>query len=521
MSLKLIKSTAVVSVMTFLSRIMGLIRDVVMARFFGAGAGTDAFLVAFKIPNFFRRLFAEASFAYAFVPVLSEYKTQRTHEEVQAFVDRVAGSLASVLFLLTLVGVIFAPIFIMIFAPTWMSEQPYKHELASAMLVLTFPYVLFISLTAFAGGILNAYGKFAIPAFTPVLLNVSLIVCAVWLSPYLDQPIMALGWGVFLAGVSQLLFQIPYLMKIGLLPKPKWGWKDQGVRRVLRLMGPTLLSSSVMQISLLIDIWLASALITGSVSWLYYSDRLVEFPLGVFGIALATVVLPALSRSYAEKSHEKFNMTLDWSLRWVMIISIPSTVGLMVLAGPLIATVFYGNEFTAEHVVMTTWALMAYSIGLLGFILVKVLAPGFYSRQDTKTPMLVAVRSLYSKVILSFIFLWFLVDWNFMAAHVGLALATALGSLINAGYLYWSLRKQNIYTPGTGWFADISRIVFAGLTMGGILYWLSPEMQQWLDWSVWMRILNVAKLVGIGIAAFFIAVLATGLKPWRWKSEMS
>lgn len=518
MSLKLMKSTAVVGVMTFLSRILGLVRDVVMARFFGAGAGTDAFLVAFKIPNFFRRLFGEASFAYAFVPVLTEYKTQRSHEEVQEFVDRVAGALASALFILTLLGIVFAPIFIMIFAPTWMSEQPYKHELAAAMLILTFPYVLFISLTAFAGGILNAYGKFAVPAFTPVLLNICLIACAVWLSPYLDNPIMSMAWGVFFAGIAQLVFQLPFLMKIGLIPRPRWGWKDQGVRRILRLMGPTLLSSSVMQISLLIDTWLASALITGSVSWLYYSDRLVEFPLGVFGIALATVVLPALSKSYAEKSAEKFNMTLDWSLRLVMIISVPSAVGLMILAGPLISTVFYGGKFTAEYVDMTTWALMAYSIGLLGFIFVKVLSPGFYARQDTRTPMFAAVRSLYLKIIMSFLFLWVLVDWNFMISHVGLALATALGSIINAIYLYVALRKQKIYTPGAGWYGDILRILFAGLVMGGILYWLSPELKQWLEWSVWMRIINILKFVALGVVVFFVSALVIGLKPWRWKS---
>jgi len=520
MSLKLFKSTAVVSGMTFLSRIFGLVRDVVMARLFGAGSGTDAFLIAFKIPNFFRRLFAEASFAYAFVPVLTEYKTNKTHAEVQDFVDKVAGSLASVLFVVTLMGMVFAPLFIMLFAPTWGDQQPHKFDLAATMLVLTFPYLLFISLTAFAGGILNAYGKFAVPAFTPVLLNISIIGAAVLLAPTLDQPVVSLAWGVFIAGVSQLLFQIPYLMRINLLPKPKWGWGDKGVRRILKLMGPTIISSSVMQISLVIDMWLASALITGSVSWLYYSDRLVEFPLGVFGIALATVVLPTLSRSFSEKSQEKFNLTLDWSLRWVLIISVPSMVGLIVLAGPLVATVFYGNEFTASHVTKTTWALMAYSVGLLGFIFVKVLSTGFYSRQDTKTPMRVAVRSLYTKVILSLVFLWFLAldKDSFSYSHVGLALATAIGSLVNAVYLLWSLRHQKIYKPGKGWFADCVRVVLAAIVMGGLLYWLSPNMKQWLDWGVLSRIFYVLLFVGAGIVAFLVSAVVLGLRPWRWKS---
>ncbi len=521
MSRKLFRSTAVVSFMTFLSRILGLVRDIITAAYFGASAGMDAFLVAFKIPNFFRRLTGEASFAYAFVPVLTEYKSNKTHEEVQEFVDRMAGSFASFLFLLTLIGVVAAPILIMVFAPTWYGSHPEKYDLAVAMLVLTFPYVLFISLTAFAGGILNAYGKFAVPAFTPVLLNVCIITAAIFLSPYMDNKITSLAWGVFIAGIVQLLFQIPYLIKINLLPKPKWGWKDSGVRRVLKLLGPTIISSSVMQISLLIDLWLATALVTGSVSWLYYADRLVEFPLGVFGIALATVVLPALSRSYSEKSEQKFNSTLDWSLRWVMIISIPSMVGLMVLAGPLITTVFYRGEFTAEHVLMTTWALIAYSVGLLGFIMVKVLATGFFSRQDTKTPMRVAVRSLYTKVILSFIFLAILVDWNYQASHLGLALATAIGSLINAAYLYWSLRQQKIYTPGKGWFRDMFRILFASAVMGGILYWISPELQIWLDWNIWNRVFYVLLFVATGIVAFLVTALLSGLRPWRWKSGIS
>lgn len=535
MSRKLFKSTAIVALFTFLSRISGLVRDIVVSSYFGAKGGTDAFFVAFKIPNFFRRLFAEASFAYAFVPVLTEYREKRSHEEVQNLVDKVAGSLASVLFLITLIGVIAAPIVIMIFAPKWIS-QPDKIALAAAMLVLTFPYLFFICLTALAGGILNAYGKFAIPAFTPVLLNLSIIGAAIWISgvyepdqrilssfwnEYYIEPgnqVMSLAWGVFIAGIVQLLFQIPFLMRIGLLPKLKWGFKDSGVRRIMKLMVPTLISSSVLQISLLIDLWLATSLIEGSVSWLYFSDRLVEFPLGVFGIALATVILPTLAKHYTDKSEDKFSGTMDWSLRWMFLISIPSAVGLFVLAGPLITTVYYRGKFDAEDVLMTSWALMAYSVGLFGFILTKVLSPGFYARQDTRTPMVAAVKALVIKVILSLLllYLFYIMDWR--GAHIGLALATALAALLNAWFLYRPLRQQNIYQPGKGWTAEISRILLAVAVMAGLILFLSPSLDGWLGMGLLERIWRVLLYVGVGMLAFLATAIITGMRPWRWKS---
>ncbi len=534
MSRKLFKSTAIVALFTFLSRISGLVRDIVISSYFGAKGGTDAFFVAFKIPNFFRRLFAEASFAYAFVPVLSEYRDKRSHEEVQDLVDKVAGSLASALFLVTLVGVIASPIVVVMFAPNWIND-PDKLSLAAAMLVLTFPYLFFISLTALAGGILNAYGKFAIPAFTPVLLNLSMIGAAVWLSGVygsdvevvsmwgkdlieLDERVMSLAWGVFIAGIVQLLFQIPFLMKIGLLPKPKWGFKDSGVRRIMKLMVPTLISSSVLQISLLIDLWLATSLVKGSVSWLYYSDRLVEFPLGVFGIALATVILPTLAKHYTDKSEEKFSGTMDWSLRWMFVISIPSAVGLFVLAGPLITTVYFRGQFDADAVLMTSWALMAYSVGLFGFILTKVLSPGFYARQDTRTPMVAAIKALVIKVILSLLLLYLFSVMQWRGAHIGLALSTALAALLNAWFLYRSLRKANVYQPGKGWTADISRILFAVVVMAGLILFLSPLPDAWLTMGILERVWRVLLYVGVGIFAFLATSIIAGMRPWRWKS---
>ncbi len=534
MSRKLFKSTAIVALFTFLSRISGLVRDIVVSSYFGAKGGTDAFFVAFKIPNFFRRLFAEASFAYAFVPVLTEYRQKRTHEETQDLIDKVAGSLASVLFLITLIGVIAAPVVIMIFAPKWIS-QPDKIALAAGMLMLTFPYLFFICLTALAGGILNACGKFAVPAFTPVLLNLSIIASAIWISGvyepdkdilsfwgghYIEpgNQVMSLAWGVFIAGIVQLLFQIPFLSKIGLLPKLKWGFKDKGVMRIMKLMVPTLISSSVLQISLLIDLWLATSLTVGSVSWLYFSDRLVEFPLGVFGIALATVILPTLAKHYTDKSDDKFSGTMDWSLRWMFLISIPSAVGLFVLAGPLITTVYFRGKFDADDVLMTSWALMAYSVGLFGFILTKVLSPGFYARQDTRTPMVAAVKALVTKVVMSLalLYLFYLMQWR--GAHIGLALATALAALLNAWFLYRPLRKHGIYHPGKGWTAEISRILLAVVVMAGLILFLSPALDGWLAMGLFERVTRVLLYVGLGMLAFLATVLITGMRPWRWKS---
>ncbi|OGT19280.1 MAG: murein biosynthesis integral membrane protein MurJ, partial [Gammaproteobacteria bacterium RBG_16_57_12] len=422
MSKHLLKSTAVVGFMTLISRVLGLARDMVIARFFPIGAGTDAFFVAFKIPNFLRRLFAEGSFSQAFVPVLSEYRATRSDDEVRRLADHVAGTLAGVLFLVTLAGVLAAPLLIVLFAPGFMDDQP-KLMLAADMLRITFPYILFISLASLASGVLNTYGRFAVPALTPVFLNLAMIGAAIWLAPLFDPPVLALAWGVFIGGVVQLLFQLPFLYRLRLLPRPRWGMADAGVRRILSLMGPSIFAVSVTQINLLINTVIASFLITGSVSWLYYSDRLVEFPLGVFGVALATVILPALSRKHAAAAPEEFSHTLDWALRWVALIGIPATLGLAMLSGPLLCALFQYGAFDSRDLEMSRLSLMAYSLGLLGFILVKVLVPGFYARQDTRTPVRVAVIALVSNLIMSMAFVMPMVRLDIPGPHAGLALA--------------------------------------------------------------------------------------------------
>lgn len=508
MSRKLFKSTLVTGGMTLVSRISGLARDIVFAGLIGAGAGVaaDAFYVAFRIPNFLRRIFGEGAFSQAFVPVFTEYKTRSSQAELRVFVDRIAGILSVALFLITLVGVIAAPVLVLMLAPGFTGE---KYELTVQMLRLTFPYLFFISLVAMAAGILNSYGRFGAAAFTPVLLNLSMISAALWLAPHLHNPAMALAWGVFLAGVVQLLFQIPFLMQLKLLPRPRVARGHAGVAKVLRLMLPAMFGVSVAQINMLVNTVLASYLVTGSVSWLYYSDRLLEFPLGVFGIALATVILPSLSQKHASDSPQEFSHLLDWAMRLTFLIGVPATVALMVLAGPMLATMFHRGAFTAVDVAMSAQALVAFSIGLLGFILIKVLAPGFYARQDTKTPVRIGMISMGVNIVMSLIFVTYL-------KHVGLALAISLAAFVNAGLLYHLLRKHQVYQPEPGWSGFLFRVVAASGIMGALLWWGAGELASWFAMSTSERILRLTFYIVMGMAVYVVGLLALGVRPQQF-----
>lgn len=505
-SVGLLRSSLVVGLMTMLSRVLGLIRDVVVAGYFGASGASDAFFVAFKIPNFLRRLFAEGAFAQAFVPVLSEYRTQRDLSAVQMLVNRTAGSLGSVLLLVTLVGSAGSPLLAMLFAPGFYLSGTESFDLAAQMLRITFPYLLLISLTAFAGSILNSYERFAVPAFTPVLLNLSLIGSAVYLSPLFDPPILAMAWGVFMAGAVQLAFQLPFLARIKLLPRPQSGWRDEGVQRILKLMLPALFGVSVAQINLLLDTVLASFLQQGSVSWLYYSDRLAELPLGVFGIAIATVILPSLSRKHAEASSEKFSQMLDWALRMVMLIGVPASVALIVLAKPLLTTLFHYGAMTERDVEMASFSLQAYGLGLLAFMLIKVLAPGYFSRQDTKTPVKIAVIAMVANMAFNLALIGPL-------AHAGLALATALSAFLNAGLLLKGLLKQGVFHFAPGWGRWLVQLVLANVTLGLLLYWLAPPAAEWLTAGLWQRVQWMALLVVAGVAIYLLVLAVLGLRP--------
>ncbi|MCB2264390.1 MAG: murein biosynthesis integral membrane protein MurJ [Candidatus Thiosymbion ectosymbiont of Robbea hypermnestra] len=501
----LTESIAKVGSNTFLSRILGFIRDMVVARVFGADAGTDAFFVAFKIPNFMRRLFAEGAFSMAFVPVLNEYKTKHGTPQLKGFVADMAGTFGAVLLGVTLLGVFGAPVLVLIFAPGF-SDEIDKQAMAVEMLRLTFPYLMFISLTAFAGGILNTYERFGVPAFTPVLLNIALILCALLLAPAMERPIFALAWGVFIAGVAQLAFQVPFLWRIGLLPRPRVNFRDAGVRRVIKLMVPALFGVSVTQIGLLLNTLLASFLVTGSITWLYYGDRLMEFPLGILGIALGTVILPKLSQKHAEQSPEAFSRTLDWALRWVLLLGVPAAVGLLVLAGPMMAVLFHSGEFTGEDVNMAARALMAYALGLAAFMGIKVLAPGFYARQDMKTPVRIAVIAMVVNVVFSLLLM-------FPMGHTGLALATTLSALVNAGLLLRGLLREGVYRPGNGWPALLVRGLGAGLVMGLVIWWGSGETALWLALGTWERVPRLLGWILAGGAIYAGSLLAFGIRP--------
>lgn len=507
----LLASTLVVSSMTLLSRVLGLVRDVVLARLLGASAGTDAFFVAFRIPNFLRRLFAEGAFNQAFVPVLSEYRTRQRDEgsiaATKALIDRVAGTLGGTLALITLVGVLAAPLLIWLFAPGF-GDDPQKRALAVEMLRLTFPYLFFISLTAFAGAILNTWNRFAVPAFTPVLLNLSLIGSALYLAPQFAEGRMAvaLAWGVLIAGVVQLLFQLPFLARLNLMPVPRMAWRDEGVHRILRLMAPAMFGVSVSQINLLLDTVLASLLQTGSVTWLYYSDRLVELPLGVFAIAIGTVILPSLSGKHAGDDPKAFSRTLDWALKLVLLIGIPAALALAVIAEPLLATLFNHGEFGANDVLRSAESLRAYSAGLVAFMLIKILAPGYFARQDTRTPVKIGIIAMVANMALNLALIWPL-------QHAGLALATSLSAWLNAGLLYLGLRRGGVYLPMKGWWKHWLRLVLAGGAMAAAIYWLAQQATVWLNGPLWDRILWLGLIVVAGLAVYLLALLILGLRP--------
>lgn len=505
MSKNLAKSSIVFSFMTFISRILGFIRDMVAAYIFGASPGYDAFVLSFRIPNLMRRLFAEGAFSQAFVPVLSEYQTNKSPEEVQEFVNHITGNLMMILSVVTIVGIICAPLFIYLFAPGFDASGP-RHILATAMLRLTFPYIFFISLTALAGSLLNTHGKFAVPAFTPVLLNISMIIASCMLAPHMQNPEMALAWGVLLAGVAQLIFQVPFLLKMGLMPRPKINWRDLAVRKVLLLMPPALFGAAIYQITLLVDSLFASFLVPGSISWLYYADRLMEFPLGMIGVGLTTVILPSLARQHSRGAKQEFNQTLDWGVRCVCLIGVPAMLGLFMLAGPLITTLFQSGKFTNHDVLMTTQCLMAYALAVLGIMLAKIFSSAFYATQNIKTPVRISIFILFSNVILNAVLIH-----NF--AHVGLAMATSISSVLNAMLLYRKWRQIHTFAFQPGWRLFVLRVVAASAGMIIFLWFLTPALEQWLDWTRVQRVINLTLLIAASGIIYSGILLTLGVRP--------
>ena len=506
--------------MTLLSRILGLARDIVFARFFGATIVMDAFLVANRIPNMLRRFFAEGAFSQGFVPVMARYRERYDHEDAREFVDSVAGTFGLILFLVTLAGVIAAPLLVAIVAPGFIGQDG-RFELATLMLRFTFPYLFFVSLTAFAGGILNTYGRFGVPAFTPVILNVVLIAGAIWLAPLLEEPGMALAYAVFVAGLFQLLFQVPFLMRIRALPRPRWALHHEGVKRVTKLMLPAIFGSSVAQINVLLGGIIASMLGVGKISLLYYSDRLMEFPLGLFGIALATVTLPYLARQAANESHDEFADTLDWSMKLVLLIAVPAAIGLIVLAEPLVATIFYGGVFTASDVELTALALQAFAIGLVGFSYVKILAPAYFAREDTRTPVRIGLIALAVNLVLSVSFAWYLTSIGFEGTHAGLALAISIAALLNAVLLYRGLRRDGVARHGKGWLWLLGRVSIANAVMWAVLGQMQRPGSWWLQVGIFDRISWLSVSIVAGAGAYFVVLLILGMRVGDFRLRQS
>ncbi len=512
MSHAFLRNTTIVGLLTLLSRVTGVIRDMVYLISFGAGPLMDAFLVAFKIPNFLRRLTAEGAFSQAFVPVISEYKVRRPHAEVRELVAGVSGVFGVVLFVITLIGVIAAPVLAFVFAPGFRADGD-RFDLTIEMLRFTFPYMFFISLVALGSGVLNSYGRFAVPALNQTLLNIVMIVAAGVVAPYFEKPGVVLAVGVFVAGVVQLIAQFPALRALGLLPRPRFDRAHEGVRRIARLMLPGIFGSSVAQVSLLLDTIIASFLMVGSVTWLYSADRLVEFPMGVFSIALATVILPGLSSHHAEKSPEKFNATLDWALRLTLTIVTPAAVGLLMLSFPLIATIFGYGAFNDRDVLMCSYALMAYSLGLIGFSLVKVLAPGYFARQDTKTPVKVGLIALAINMTFNIAVVVPAFLSGFAIPHVLLAVSTGLSALVNAALLFRGLRHDGIYQPTAAWRQLLPQIGLASVAMAGFLWWVSGDWSAWTDWPATQRALWLTVSVVGGAVVYFGTLWIAGTRP--------
>lgn len=500
--------------MTLISRILGLVRDVVIANIMGTGVAADVFFFANKIPNFLRRLFAEGAFAQAFVPVLSEYQNEDLksgRNDTQKLIAQVSGTLGVLVTLVTAIGMIASPVIVMLFGSGWFIEwyndgpEAHKFELASSLLKITFPYLWFVTLTALSGAILNTLGKFAVAAFTPVLLNVCIIASAIFISPHLENAAYALAVGVFLGGLVQFLFQIPFLYRAGVLVKPQWAWHAKGVTKIKKLIVPALFGVSVTQINLLLDTLIASFLITGSISWLYYADRLLEFPLGLFGIGIATVILPSLSGLHARENKREFSLTIDWGIKVVSFMGVPALAGLMVLSQPIIMILFMRGEFGEQDVVQVSFALYAYLSGLVSFMFIKILAPGYYARQDTKTPVRIGIKAMVANMIFNLMLAPFL-------GYVGLALATTMSATLNAFWLYQGLKQSDVFSLSRTTKVFILKLIVSALAMGGAIFYFSPSFKVWVAMDFGQQVTNLVSYITLGVVIYFLSIFVLGIR---------
>ncbi|OOF51217.1 murein biosynthesis integral membrane protein MurJ [Rodentibacter genomosp. 1] len=517
MSKRLLKSGVIVSCMTLLSRVLGLVRDVVIAHLIGAGAAADVFLFANRIPNFLRRLFAEGAFSQAFVPVLAEYRKTGDIDKTREFIGKVSGTLGGLVSIVTLLAMVGSPIVAALFGMGWFTDwlndgpDAHKFEQASLLLKITFPYLWFVTFVALSGAVLNTLGKFGVMSFSPVLLNIAMIATALFLAPQMNNPDLALAIGIFLGGLFQFLFQIPFMKKAGLLVKPKWAWHDEGVVKIRKLMIPALFGVSVSQINLLLDTVIASFLMTGSISWLYYSDRLLEFPLGLFGIAISTVILPTLARHHvnrednSEQSAVDFRSTMDWGVRMILLLGVPAAVGIAVLAQPMLLTLFMRGSFTFNDVHSASYSLWAFNAGLLSFMLIKILANGYYARQDTKTPVKIGIIAMLSNM-----------GFNVLAipfSYVGLAMASAMSATLNAYLLYRGLAKSDVYRFSRQSAVFFVKVLLAACVMGALVWYYTPVINEWAVMSFMQRVHWLAWLIALAAIVYGGMLVLLGIRP--------
>ncbi|MFM2486498.1 murein biosynthesis integral membrane protein MurJ [Celerinatantimonas yamalensis] len=518
MSKKLLKSGAIVSSMTLVSRVLGLIRDMVVANLLGAGTAADVFFFANRIPNFLRRLFAEGAFAQAFIPVFTQYKQQENEDELRELVARVSGTLGCIVTVVTIIGMVASPVVAMIFGAGWFIDWLHdgpnadKFILSSLLLKITFPYLWFITFTGMSGAILNSFGRFAVASFTPVFLNAAMIAAALYYAPSLARPEVGLAWGVFVGGLLQFSFQLPFLWRLNMLRWPRWGWKHPGVQKIRTLMLPALFGVSVSQINLLFDTFMASFLVSGSISWLYYSDRLLEFPLGIFGIAIATVILPSLSERHVDKDPREFRQTMDWAVRMVGLLGIPAMAGMIVLATPMLRVLFMRGAFDSSDVLHASHSLIAFSCGLIFFMLIKIFAPGYYARQDTRTPVRYGIIAMISNIVLNGVFV-------LPFGYIGMAMATAISALLNATLLYRGLVKGNIYRISRYSWLFLARVFASTLLMAGVLCVLLPSWSQWLSFDFLHSLRLLLESIIGAIVLYGVSLVALGGRLEHLKSS--
>ena len=514
---RLLRSGAVTAGATFLSRILGMIRDIAIASLLGAGLASDVFFFANRIPNFFRRLFAEGAFAQAFVPVLTQCRERGDQQELRRLISAAAGTLGFIVLIVCLIGMLAAPVFTALFGfgwfQAWLNEAPDGHKFtdASLLLVLTFPYLFFITLTALCCSLLNVFGRFGVPAVTPCILNLVMIAAALFIAPHFTDPNIILAAAMSIGGAAQLLFVLPAVWKLKLLVMPRFAWRHPGVSRIRTLMIPGLIGVSASQINLLVNTVLATFLATGSISYLYYSDRLLEFPIGIFAVAISTVILPALSRVKAKGLTDDYRRTLDWGVRLVLFLGIPSALGIAALSEPILRVIFMRGQFSADHVLLSAASLWASLCGLCAIMLVRVLVQGFAALQDTKTPVRCAVTAMGANIVFNLILVWPL-------DYVGLALSTALAAFVNAGQLICLLHKRGIYKLSRRTLLFCLKVLIAGLVMAAAVRYFSPDFTVWAGFTTLEACLNLALYIAGGAAVFAVMILLLGIRPRELKA---